>query len=366
MYCTRTSASTGNHSQKHATLISQFLFLHFPNRTYDDVESNMRFTKSDGVMSAEGILDNPALYLPRHGEDGKKEVDIAIPSPFSHGSEIIKITLDVNQKKSRKLTKKLREIEAIEAKAASGEDLTKDQKGKLATKDKVKESISLLAPSENKKACNDEDKGVTSPKTTKIALSDLQSAAADPTNLANEYIDLTNIYPTKMRTIIFHTRRILKTELSDYQLMDECIASKGIEDLRKIVAKVKKYKKDPSTFQFDREKAKEDKEAAKRKLREQGKRKAYEARMMRKAKREGKTDLEFYLRQGAQIPTDEEIKELKNLLKDEQMQRWKAQDHSQHCMAFHLDGCKRDRTCAFLHTDARGLNTFAESDEVAG
>jgi hypothetical protein len=77
-------------------------------------------------------------------------------------------------------------------------------------------------------------------------------------------------------------------------------------------------------------------------------------------------DLEFYLRQGAQIPTDEEITVLKKLQKDEQMQKWKAQDHSQHCMAFHLEGCKRDRTCAFLHTDARGLNTFAENDEVAG
>jgi len=315
-------------------------------------------------MSAEGMLDNPALYLPRHGKDGDKEVQIALPSPPSSlGSESIK--LDENQKKSRKLTKKLREIEAIEAKAASGAEMTKDQKSKLATKDGVTESLFLLASSDDKKACKEGDRDA-SPKTTNIALRDLQSAAEDPTILATEYIDLAKIYPTKMRTIIFHTRRILKTELSDYQLMEECIASKGIEDLRKIVSKVRKYKEDPSSFQFDREKAKEDKEDAKRKLREQGKRKAYEARMMRKAKREGKDDLEFYLRQGAQIPTDEEITVLKKLQKDEQMQKWKAQDHSQHCMAFHLEGCKRDRTCAFLHTDARGLNTFAENDEVAG
>ena len=32
--------------------------------TYQDIQNNLEFTKADGVMSAEGILDNPALFLP--------------------------------------------------------------------------------------------------------------------------------------------------------------------------------------------------------------------------------------------------------------------------------------------------------------
>jgi hypothetical protein len=37
-------------------------------------------------------------------------------------------------------------------------------------------------------------------------------------------------------------------------------------------------------------------------------------------------------------------------------------------MAFHLEegGCKQDRACAFLHTDAKGANLFVELDKVAG
>ena len=90
--------------------------------------------------------------------------------------------------------------------------------------------------------------------------------------------------------------------------------------------------------------------------------------MVRKARREGRSDLDYYLRQGAAVPTVEEIDMLCSLSYEGQLKAWKANDHSQHCMGYHLEegGCKRDRACAFLHVDAIGKNTFHETDEVAG
>lgn len=328
--------------------------------TYDDVLSNMRFTKADGIMSAEGILDDPALFLPRHGEDEGKCIEIKAPSELKN----IEDMKDPVQKKRRKWLKKLREIEAIEAKVETGEQMTKEQLEKMKSKDAVKKSLAQLSLTVD--GDMNQSNKESQPKVSLVKLKDLKISASDATNLAHEYLDLAEKYPTKMRTIIFHTRRILKKELTKYQLMEDCIASKTINDLREIVTKVSKYTLTPSLFTFDREKARKEKEALERKKREEGKRKAYEARMIRKAKREGKSDLEYYLRQGAQVPSADEIEILKKLSKEDQLKRWIENDHSQHCLAFHLDCCKRDRGCAFLHADAKGVNTFSESDEVAG
>jgi hypothetical protein len=75
--------------------------------------------------------------------------------------------------------------------------------------------------------------------------------------------------------------------------------------------------------------------------------------MMRKAKREGK-DTDFYLQQGVEAPTTEDIAQLKSFKAEEAFFIWKKQ-YSQHCYAFHFDaaGCARERTCAFLHADPR-------------
>ncbi len=336
--------------------------------TYEDVEKNMKFTRADGVMSAEGILDNPALYLPRYGEDENNEIDIPVPSPLASAGDV-RVTHG-NQKQKRKLAKKLREIEAMEAKLASvdADKLSQEQKDKMAKKDGILQALSKLEEVGTKNIASSESSlGVDQPSMKKVKVKELKKVETDNTILALEYLDLAEKYPTKLRTIIFHTRRMLKKELNNYQLMADCIASKSIDDIRKLIYKISKYLKEPMSFKFDKEKAQKEKEAAARKKREEGKRKAYEARMVRKAKREGLADLEHYLRQGAKVPTVKFLDKLTKLTRDEQMKLWKN-DHSQHCLAFHLDpgGCKRDRTCAFLHADAKGENSFSEMDEVAG
>ena len=365
--------------------------------SYPDVVANMKETKADGIMSAEGILDDPALYLERFGgrdESDNISLDIIQPSPLpgvsaasSNSSTSAAPTPSAGAKKKRKLQKKLREIEKIEKKiSAEGADsINSSQKEKLATKDSVEKELKMIEKAEAKKlaesesnakeedgavAANDDSGETSSPnsKTVSYSLKQLYEDSDDRVKLAHEYLALARRYPVKIRSVIFHTRRMCRDLLNRFQLMEECVASKSIDEIEAVLEKLERYSANPESFTYDRDKAKREKEALEKKRREEGKRKAYEARMIRKAKREGLQDREFYLRQGAEMPTVETVTYLKTLPKDEQLREWKGREHSQHCLAYHLDpnGCKRDRACAFLHVEAKGDNTFVESDEVAG
>jgi tRNA-dihydrouridine synthase 1 len=349
--------------------------------TYDDVVNNLQTTQADGIMSAEGILDNPALYLGQLGsrEESDKVVQI------KGGLEIFRATSSenkddddsTNNNKKRKLLKKLVEIERIESKITSQSDdgaaiaLNDKQRKKLSKKSKVQRKLAKLeAEDATKMSLLATTRTTTSTitTTTSTTLGALYSIADDKLALALEYIHLVRKYPAVMRTVIFHARRILKTELTTYQLMDQCLACKSVEDLELLIHKMQTYQVTPGSFQYDVQKAKLAKEALLRQKQEEGKRKRYEERMMRKAKREKKTDLEFYLRQGSAVPTLETVTLLKTMSDNQaQMALWKERDHSQHCMAFHVgNNCQRGRTCAFLHLEAQNKNTFVEGDEVAG
>jgi tRNA-dihydrouridine synthase 1 len=318
--------------------------------TYEDVVKNLEGTKADGIMSAEGILDNPALYLGRFGSRGEaatKSVSVKGGSVFCQWP------------RKEKLVKKLERIEQIAKKDLSA--LTEKEQKKLSKKKKIQSKLGKM----DKEIV--EQSGDTFACST-ASLGDLYVSSDDKVQLALEYLQLVRQYPAILRTVIFHTRRMLKTELTTYQLMDECLSCTSVDAVQRIVLKIQGYQADPASFQYDVLKAKQEKEALERKKQEEGKRKAYEARMMRKAKREGKLDdLEFYLRQGAAVPTLETVQKLKTLSKPEQLALWKEREHSQHCMSFHLEGaCPRGRACAFLHAASQTNNTFEERDEVAG
>ena len=150
--------------------------------TYSDVENNLQFTGADGIMSAEGILDNPALFA---NMDVKK-IDLAV-----------------------------------------------------------------------------------------------------------EYLQYVAKHPVKMKSIIFHIRRILKAELETYQLMDELVVCENYNKVLEIVNSVLNYQTG-NNYVYDDKKAEKMKKAAEKRKLEAGKRKAFEERMIRKAKREGKS-LDHYL-----------------------------------------------------------------------
>ena len=335
--------------------------------TYEDVVKNKQLTKADGIMSAEGILNNPALYLPRlsdNEKDGECEISIPIPSPLYSSNHIS----EPDKKKAkaiRKLQKKLREIESIEKKVKDfGEQsINDDQRSKLSAKSKLQTKLKEL---EDTSSQPDTIKPSDKSQTTSIKLSELYKAANNKLVLAREYLSLVRTYPMKIRSVVFHTRRMCKEILDKYQLMEECIASTTIDQVQAVIAKCEGYMNNPESFQYDQAKAARERDALKRKREEEGKRKRYEGRMTRKAKREG-LDPEHYLRMGAEVPSVEIINQLKKLPKDERLVIWKK-NHSQHCLSYHLEegGCKRDRACAFLHTEAKSEDKFDAADEVAG
>lgn len=334
--------------------------------TYEDVVSNRENTTSDGIMSAEGILNNPALYLPRLGDTVKEtdgDISIKVPSPLNNHQQNTK---GANDKLLRKLNKKLRKIEVIEKKRSNGGSLDEEQQQLLDSKSSILVEVKTLESSRS----DDTRESATDAgeiQTVAVKFGDLVKTANDKIALAMEYLSLVRKYPMKIRSIVFHTRRMCKDLLEKYQLMEECIACTSTDEVEAVLSKCDGYIKHPQTFMYDQVKAKKEKEALDRKRREEGKRKAYEARMIRKAKREGMTDHEHYLRIGAEVPSKEIISQLKLLSKDDALAIWKK-NHSQHCMSYHLDaaGCKRDRACAFLHSEAKDENRFDEVDEVAG
>lgn len=177
----------------------------------------------------------------------------------------------------------------------------------------------------------------------------------DKLQMAQEYLTLVAQYPAKLKSVVFHIRRMCRSELEQYQLLQDCINATSVDAVRQIVDRMTGYR-DRGDFVYDTMKEQREKEAEARRKAEEGRRKDFEARMVRKAKREGKA-LDFYLLQGAAIPTLTELDEMRKLVqkgdKDAAFTRWKDQ-HGQHCWAYHFEPirCTRDRKCPFLHADA--------------
>ena len=252
--------------------------------TYSDVEENLKLTRADGVMSAEGLLDDPALFFP---------------------------TLD----------------------STHNSDLSTTHRNK-----KLKPSSSSSSTS------NSSSHSSSSHITVKPT----------PIELAIEYLDLINTHPTALKTVIFHIRRMLKDLLLQYDLLETCVNAVDFCEVRTTVLTVQRYEASGG-FLEDQDRLRRAKEAAERRKIQEGKRKEFEKRMIRKAKREGK-DISFYLELGAQLPSVQELQTYRTMSKDESFAIWKAK-HSQHCYSYHLyeyeggQRCDRDRTCAFLHID---------------
>jgi tRNA-dihydrouridine synthase 1 len=379
--------------------------------TWNDVTTNLSSTTAHGIMSAEGLLDNPALYLPRYGSRNERDKQIQVWSlvpkvnsltdnETMNVNDIVDDTeLDKDQdidsfiQKRKKLLKKLDTLKTIQTKIETdGIDKISDkEKNKLISKLKYTKKLAKLdrqIRSMKGKRLKTHDAGEQKHQDTlelkqiTVPLGTLYDIADDKVQLVVEYLDLATVFPVIIRSVIFHVRRMIKDELVQYQLLEDCIKCTNITEVRAIVNKVMTYQRHPEQFVYDQKKAIAEKESIEKRKREESKRKDYEARMIRKAKREGLTDLSYYLTVGAAIPTIDQVQQFKNMSRSDVLTIWK-QNHSQHCLSYHIDSqkCQRGRTCAFLHIDPIATNeslagsnsnhnhasvSFIESDEVAG
>ena len=172
-------------------------------------------------------------------------------------------------------------------------------------------------------------------------------------SLALEFLKLQQKYPTKagLSTVIFHCRRICKSQLNSFQLMDDIKAAASVAEVESIVQQCIDYET-KGDFVWSHEKSEHAAQKAVRRKMVESSREKFEARMKRKAIRDGK-DENFYLNTGP-APSPDVLLKLKATPEGERVAAWREWGLGQHCMAHHIDGCPRldaGKECSFLHAE---------------
>eukprot|EP00928_Gymnodinium_smaydae_P056279 TRINITY_DN3968_c0_g1_i1.p1 TRINITY_DN3968_c0_g1~~TRINITY_DN3968_c0_g1_i1.p1 ORF type:complete len:711 (-),score=131.56 TRINITY_DN3968_c0_g1_i1:52-2157(-) len=301
-------------------------------RCGEDVVANLASTKADGIMSAEGLLDIPTLFMTaRNSESGVHEL------------RDVTTTSDMTSNQERKLLKKLREIERLEAKAT--QELSADEKSKLGCKTQLQAELQTLRKSSGAVEASDENKGNS-------------DRVPDPLSVTLEYLALAGKFPVDapLATVVFHVRRIAREYLSKYQMVEEVARlvesapgkfkddaerrSAALKRLRELIEQCIKYRDGKEQFTYDANKAREAQQRQKAKKQELVARRKFEERMIRKAKREGLDDY-HYLKTGA-APCKSDVAAVRAVETEAgQKAKWKARFGS-----FCFDYCVQGR-CRF-------------------
>jgi len=300
-------------------------------------------TGADGVMSAEGALDDPAIF-------GRAAAEAA--------------------QRKRKLRKR---IDALGegGGGAGGADPTAAKRSTLL------KSVDPTAAKKSAKRLKRLKRELAAlPKLPKVAAAAGSSTSGGglPTRpqLALEYLALCEKHgvlsggPSDVPCARFHVRRICRDALAETRLLPRLEAASSLAQLGAIVRACVAHAEGGVVALEDAEAIEALGWRAECERRNRDKRKEFEARMARKARREGKPD-DTYFRAGRVPPTDLQVAQLRAMPEQERMGWWSAR-FGQHCLAFHATGtCVRSESehgCAFLHAPPTAA-AVAEEPNVA-
>ena len=312
-------------------------------RNAAELVESLVHTGCDGVMSAEGALDDPAIFDRAAG---------------------------YCRAERKRLKREIGEI-----KGAAARDHAQDQEANLGR------------PRESSRP-PEELPAVPKLRAAKARLKALPrlprpggqgtGAHPEPLHLAEAYLGLVRVHPPTgekgevtreilMAHAIFHLRRLCRDLLSQYELLPILASCRTLDAAADVMRRCREYAEGTREFVAGAEAAQADaSEREARQLANAARRAEFVARMRDKARKEGQVDVDCYLRVGREPPTPADLAHARSLAgkrngggrngkgkQADPLARWWREHFGQHCQGFHLDGVcphKDDpKGCGFLH-----------------
>jgi hypothetical protein len=215
-------------------------------------------------------------------------------------------------------------------------------------------------------------------------------------DLAEEYLALVASHPAPLVCVTFHLRRICRAELTKYELLEPLLASRSVSGAGRVMARCRQlcegrgepfvpggpaFVADPpealaveAALQAWPGMSQDQAVAAARRVAAEAssrKRRAWEERMVKRARQEGRADEAYYLKAGLAPPTEPEVARVRGMGREAQAEWWRA-NFGRHCRERYVDGrCPWEldrRGCGYLHPGegVGGEATAVQAQEAEG